>query len=123
MSVTDKIDKILGEAVVPSQQGIRTALGKGLKGIDDIVFQVGLSLWHYFDLKIIKGPGYIFQSDPKNKTLADELWHRTSKGVEDSEYVDEDGIKKLKKNFYDLVNKWGKIYSWNKEKKGWEFTG
>lgn len=129
MDITNKIEGLLGEATVPSQGGIRTALGKGLKGVDDIVFKVSMSLWHYFDLKIvgIKNPNTettakIFKTQ-SSKKLADELWQRVGKNVEDSEQLDDSGIKKLKKNFYALVNKWEKVYTYNSKANGWEFTG
>ena len=135
MSVTDKIDKFLGEAVVPSQQGIRSEMSKGLKDVPDITSPVAMGLWHYFNLKIV-GPntypgkgtsgvvnqGKIFKSQSSNK-LSDELWYRIGRSVEDSEHLTDDGLKKLKKNFYGIIGKWGKVYTFNQELKAWEFTG
>lgn len=134
MSVTEKIDKLL-EATVPSQQGIRSEMSKGLSDVSDITSRVAMALWHYFDLKIIKGNTYpkssgsamtnagkIFKSQSSNK-LSDELWHRIGKSVEDSEHLTDDGIKKLKKNFYGIVCKWGKVYTFDQKSKAWEFTG
>lgn len=124
MSVTDKIDKLLNEATVPSQQGIRSEMAKGLKDVSDITSQVSMSLWHYFNLKIVGGvnQGKIFKSQSSNK-LADELWHRIGKKVEDSEYLADEGLKKLKSNFYSIIGKWGKVYTFNQKLKAWEFTG
>jgi len=123
MDLTDKIDRYLGEATVPSQGWIRSEMSKGLsKNVNDVAWKVGMNLWHYFDLKIIKGPGLIFKSQSSNK-LSDELWYRIGKPVEDSEYLDDSGIKKLKNNFYRIMSKWSKIYSWDNDKKGWKFTG
>jgi len=135
MSVTEKIDKILDEATVPSQQGIRSEMAKGLKDVSDITSQVAMSLWHYFNLKIVgantypgKGTsgvvnqGKIFKSQSSNK-LADELWYRIGRKVEDSEHLTDDGLKKLKSNFYSIIGKWGKVYTFNQKLKSWEFTG
>jgi len=135
MSVTDKIDKILNEATVPSQNAIRSEMAKGLKDVSDITSQVAMSLWHYFNLKIVgsgtypgKGTsgtynqGKIFKSQSSNK-LADELWYRIGRTVEDGEYLTDQGLKKLKSNFYSIIGKWGKLYTFNQKLKAWEFTG
>jgi hypothetical protein len=126
MDITDKIDSLL-EATVPSQGNIRSTMAKGLKDVPDITGRVAMSLWHYFDLKIVgnkntQNGAKIFNSSKSNK-LADELWYRIGKSVEDSEQLAPDGLKKLKNNFYSIVNKWDKVYTYNKDSKAWEFTG
>lgn len=135
MSVIYKIDKILGEATVPSQQGIRSEMAKGLKDVPEYTSSVAMALWHYFNLKIVgsgtypnKGTsgvvnqGKIFKSQSSNK-LADELWYRIGRKVEDSEHLTDQGLKKLKANFYSIIGKWGKLYTYNEKLKAWEFTG
>lgn len=125
MDITNKIDRILNEATFSSQGGIRATMAKGLKDVPDITSRVAMSFWHYFDKKIIgksgsRNVGIIFKSQPSKK-LIDELWFRIGKPVEDSERLTDDGIKKLKKNFYSL-SKWTDLYKYNTEKKGWEFA-
>jgi hypothetical protein len=135
MSVTEKIDKFLGEAVVPSQQGIRSEMAKGLKDIPEYTSSIAMALWHYFNLNIVGGNTYpgkgtsgvinqgkIFKSQSSNK-LSDELWYRIGRGVEDSEHLTDSAMKKLKSNFYSIIGKWGKVYTYNEKLKAWEFTG
>lgn len=135
MSVTDKIDRLLGEATVPSQNAIRSEMAKGLKDVAEYTNAVAMSLWHYFNLKIVgsgtypnKGTsgtinqGKIFKSQSSNK-LADELWYRIGRKVEDSEHLTDQGLKKLKSNFYSIIGKWGKLYSFDEKLKAWIFTG
>jgi len=135
MDITDKIDSIINEATVPSQQGIRSEMAKGLKDVPDITGRVAMALYHYFDLKIVKGKTYggssgsnmtntglVFKSQSSNK-LADELWYRIGKNVEDSEMLSDDGLKKLKKNFYGIVGKWSKVYSFDNKANAWRFIG
>lgn len=138
MDITDKIDSIL-ESTVPSQQAISSEMAKGLKDVSDITNKVAMGLWHYFNLKIIGGNTYprsvktgltsgvinqgkIFKSQSSNK-LSDELWYRIGRKLEDSEYLTDEGLKKLKANFYSIIGKWGKLYSYNEKVKAWEFTG
>lgn len=128
MDITDKINIIL-EATFPSQPWIRSEMSKGLKDVTNITDRMAMALWHYFDPKMVGkrgsmgvNPSLIFKQG-SNKTLADELWHRIGKSLEDSEHMTDDGIKKLKKNFYNIVNKWGKLYTFNDKKNAWEFTG
>jgi hypothetical protein len=134
MDITDKIDSIL-ESTVPSQQAIASEMAKGLKDVSDITSKVAMSLWHYFNLKIVGGNKYpgkgtsgtinqgkIFKSQSSNK-LSDELWYRIGKNIEDGEYLADEGLKKLKSNFYSIIGKWGKLYSYNEKMKAWEFTG
>ena len=119
MSVTDKIDKILNETS-PSIMFLRKELSKGLsKNVHGITFQVAKSLYHYFDPKM-RGSGVIFKTKSSN-SLADELWNRTAKSVEDSEMLDDAGIKKLKSNFYNILKKWGSLYQMSNKGKGWEW--
>ena len=120
MTVIDKIDKILGEATTPSQEWIRNEIAKGLKDVPEITNQIAMELWHYFDLKIVGKGGKIFKSQPSNK-LSDELWHRIGKSLENSEYLTDEGLKKIKKNFYGIIGKWGKLYTMKSN--AWEFTG
>lgn len=134
MDITDKIDSIL-ESTVPSQQAISSEMAKGLKDVSDITNKVAMGLWHYFNLKIVGGNAYpgkgtsgvinqgkIFKSQSSNK-LSDELWYRIGRKLEDSEYLTDEGLKKLKANFYSIIGKWGKLYSYNEKVKAWEFTG
>ena len=135
MDITEKIDGIIGEATVPSRQGIRSEMAKGLEDVPDITGRVAMALHHYFDLKIVKGKTYgnspssnmtntglIFKSQSSNK-LADELWYRIGKNVEDSEMLSDDGLKKLKSNFYKIVGKWSKVYTFDNKTNAWRFTG
>ena len=118
MYVTDKIDKLLNENT-PSQMLLRKEMSKGLsKNVHDITSQIALSLYHYFDPKM-RGSGVIFKSKPSN-SLSDELWGRMGKSVEDSEMMDDAGIKKLKANFYRIVDKWS-LYELSPKGKGWEW--
>ena len=121
MDITDKLDKVLKEATVPSQSGIITALNKGLDK-DRAIFNLGIELHHYFNLKFIKD-GYIFQSKPNIKTLSDELWYRLGRNLEKSEFFHEKAMSKLKDNFYKIVNKWSKVYKFDKKENRWEFIG
>jgi hypothetical protein len=122
MDITNKIDSILGESTLPSQGLLRKEMAKGLSNmVNDIPWKVAMSLWHYFDPKIVKGPGVVFKTQSSNK-IADELWYRIGKPVEDSEMLDDSGIKKLKSNFYRIMSKWGGLYSMSKKGKGWEFV-
>jgi hypothetical protein len=129
MDITEKIDSIISEATVPSQGAILSAMSKGLEDVKDITGKVGMSLWHYFNLKIVGkknkntvNTAKVFNSSKSNK-LADELWFRIGKSVEDSEALDDKGLKKLKSNFYSIVNKWDKVYTYDKKVNAWEFTG
>jgi hypothetical protein len=119
MDITEKIE-LFENATLPSQGLLRKEMAKGLSNnVNDVAWKVAMSLWHYFDPKIIKGPGVIFKTQSSNK-LADELWSRMGKPVEDSEQLDDAGVKKLKSNFYRIVGKWGGLYQMTKQKKGWE---
>ena len=119
MSVIDKIDRILDEAVVPSQSKIRSVISKGLEDVSDITSIVSNGLWHYFDLKIVKG-GKVFKSqNQSSKKLVDELWYRIGKSVEKSERLTPEALKKLKKNFYSFSKDLEKNYNFDGNK--WEF--
>lgn len=119
MSITDKIDIILNEATIPSQSKIRSVISKGLEDVSDITSIVSNGLWHYFDLKIVKG-GKVFKSQ-SSKKLVDELWYRIGKGVEKSERLTPEALNKLKKNFYSFSKELDKNYTFDGKK--WEFTG
>jgi hypothetical protein len=121
MDITKKIDVLLNENTLPSQGLLRKEMSKGLsKNVNDIAWTVAMSLWHYFDPKIVRGPGVIFKTQSSNK-IADELWYRIGRSIEDSEMLDDSGIKKLKRNFYHIMGKWGNLYSITKKGTGWEF--
>lgn len=121
MNVIDKINRVLSEVTVPSQGGIRKELQKGLDN-DRVIFNMGINLHHYFDLKIVKGPGYIFNNS-NAKSLADELWDRLGSNLEKSEQFTDEALSTLKNNFYRVVNKWDKVYKYDKENKRWGFVG
>jgi len=113
MSVIDKIDQLINEATIPSQQKIISVMSNGLKDSSDITFSVAMQLWHYINPKIIgiggNPGGTIYKSQPSNKIM-DELWYRIGKSVERSEMLSDSGLKKLKKNFYSLGKDFMKIY-------------
>jgi len=122
MNITEKIDNLLGEATVPSQSKIRSVISKGLEDVSDITSIVANGLWHYFDLKIVKG-GKVFKSqNQSSKKLIDELWYRiVEKSVAKSERLTPEALKKLKKNFYSFSKDLEKNYTYTDKK--WEFTG
>jgi hypothetical protein len=120
MDVIDKLDRILSENTLPSQMAIRSDISKGLKDVTDITGKVSMSLWHYFSPHTINSrSGVIFKTQTSNK-LADELWNRIGKPIEDSEQLTDDALKKLKSNFYKFIGKWGGLYQMTKQKKAWE---
>lgn len=123
MDITDKIDGILSEATAPSQNNVLSTLSKGLQNVSDITGKLGMSLWHYLNIRMLsKGSSFIFKSQPSMKIM-DELWHRTAKSLEDSEQLTPQALKKLKSNFYSLHKWFDKLYTWNSDKNAWEYTG
>jgi len=123
MSIIDKIDELLNEATIPSQSKFMSVMSNGLKDVSDITSMVAMSLWHYVNPRIIgKGGGNIYKSQPSNKIM-DELWYRIGRSVEDSEHLTDDGLKKLKKNFYSLGKDFMNIYKMDSTGKAWTTTG
>jgi hypothetical protein len=124
MDITEKIDMLTENQILPSQGWLRKELGKGLKGVDDIVFSMTMGLYHYFDPQIVKKGGVVFKTQSSNK-LSDELWSRLGKKIKSSEHMDDTGYKKLKKNFYNVMAKYSGLYkqttSHQKSRTAWEF--
>ena len=121
MDIADKIDFLINEATVPSQSKVLSTMSKGLKDVQDITNRIGMSLWHYFDLKIVgKRVGGIFKTQLSVK-LVDELWDRIGKNIEKSEQLTPDALNKLKKNFYSFSKILDSVYEWNSKEKRWEF--
>ncbi len=111
--------------ILPSQGWLRKEMNKGLKGVDGISSKLAMSLYHYFDPQIVrKGAGVVFKTQSSNK-ISDELWNRLGKGIEDSEELDAAGMKQLKKNFYNIMGKYGGLYKMTSTHQGkgkaWEF--
>lgn len=109
----------INENILPTYGSIRSDMSKGLKDVTDITNQVATSLLHYFERKMINSNGVILKTQSSNK-LADELWHRIGKSIEDTEQLTDDALKKLKSNFYKFIGKYGGLYTMTKQKKGWE---
>ena len=121
MDITEKIDILTENQILPSPQWMRKELGKGLKGVDSIVFDITRGLYHYFDPQIVgKGGGVVFKTQSSNK-LADELWNRLGKDIASSEHMNDTGLQKLKKNFYGVMKKYSGHYKMTPKGKGWEF--
>ncbi len=123
IDIAKKIDGLLCEVSSPSPSimYIRKEMEKGLsKNVHGIAFNLSQSLYHYFNPKM-RGSGVIFKTKPSN-SLSDELWGRMGKNIEDSEMLDDSGIKTLKSNFYRIIDKWGGLYKLSTKEKGWEWV-
>jgi len=121
MDITTKINGLLGESTIPSQNKVLSTMSKGLKDVSDITNRIGMSLWHYLDTQIVgKKVGGIFKTQPSMK-LIDELWDRIGKSVEKSEQLTPEALKKLKANFYSFSKTFDSVYEWNSKEKRWEF--
>lgn len=94
-----------------NQKELNKKLTKGAKGIPSL--EPSVELAKYFNSS--KGAKVILQKG--RKSFTEELWYRVCSGLEDSEQISDQAMKKFKKNFFNLCNK--EVDNW--ERKGKEY--